>query len=118
MFYDNLEKACKAKGLKAYKATELIGMNRNNVYRWRDRGVVPSGDIIQRFADLLDVSVDELLKDTEYVERPESVTELDDHIQDFILLYHKLSKKDKMRLMALVYDFEDEMNAMYASTDE
>lgn len=63
MFYDKFEKLRKEKGVTILEITKSIGIDRTNVYKWRDEGSAPRHDTLVKIAAYFGVSVDYLLGD-------------------------------------------------------
>lgn len=91
MFYDNLFNACSKNNLSVTKATQIIGVSKGNITRWKN-GTNPTADIIVHFSELLNVSCDYLLTGAE----PESIELFDDE-KRLLNYYQKLNEDDKMK---------------------
>ena len=60
MFYERLKIICKRKGIKVTQILLDLGLSTGNLSRWKS-GVVPKSDTLEKIADYLGVSTDELL---------------------------------------------------------
>ena len=60
VFFDNFQRLCKEHGTKPTPVIVALGLSKGNIGRWKE-GVIPSGDILVKIANYLNVSVDELL---------------------------------------------------------
>ncbi len=56
----NIKRLAGKKGYSLPKLAEQVGLNSNSIYKWDSHP--PSVKYLKRVADLLDVTVDELLK--------------------------------------------------------
>lgn len=61
MFYDTFSDLCKRKGVSVTKATVEIGLSRTIGSAWKQRGLTPKGDTLQKIADYFGVTTDYLL---------------------------------------------------------
>lgn len=60
-FIERLDELLKEKGVSAHKMSLDLGLSKSAVTAWRDRGNIPTGDVLQKMADYFGVSVDYLL---------------------------------------------------------
>ena len=58
---ENIKAICKQKGLSILQLEQNAGLAANTVYRWKEN--MPSVDKVKRVADVLGVTVDELLRE-------------------------------------------------------
>lgn len=65
MFYENVQKIARQKGTTPTGVANAIGLANSAAAKWK-RGSVPKADTIQKIADYLDVSIEELLSDNPY----------------------------------------------------
>ncbi|MEA5003815.1 MAG: helix-turn-helix transcriptional regulator [Christensenella sp.] len=65
MFIERLNELLKEKGVSAHKMSLELGLGKNAYTHWRDRGNLPSGDVLDKIADYFEVSTDYLLGRTE-----------------------------------------------------
>lgn len=61
MFYDNLLKLCKERGLKITNVVNALGFSQGNMAQWK-KGTCPKSTTVQKFADFFKVSTDVLLR--------------------------------------------------------
>ncbi|MFD1670501.1 helix-turn-helix domain-containing protein [Agrilactobacillus yilanensis] len=66
---DRVKKISKNRGWSLQKVAEKAGIGKNSIYRWSTKK--PTTNSLQKVADVLDVSIDYLLGDTD---RPEKNT--------------------------------------------
>lgn len=64
MFYDQLLLVCSKKNIKITNVVSELSLSSGNLSKWKN-GTVPSGDILLKLADYLDISVDYLLGRTD-----------------------------------------------------
>ncbi|MCL2771990.1 MAG: helix-turn-helix domain-containing protein [Oscillospiraceae bacterium] len=60
MFYEQLQKLCKERGIKLSPLLHKLGMSASGVNRWQN-GVLPNGETLIKFAEYFGVSTDCLL---------------------------------------------------------
>lgn len=58
---ENIKAICKQKGLSILQLEQNAGLAANTVYRWKEN--MPSVDKVKRVADVLGVTVDDLLRE-------------------------------------------------------
>lgn len=95
MFFDNLSAACRAKNISVTSIVTSLGLSKSNVTNWK-KGASPSGDLIVRFSELLNVSCDYLLTGKNslgLIEKKESEIES---------LYMKLDNDDKNKVIGYI----------------
>lgn len=72
MFYENLKKACLNNSTTPSELLKEFKMSTGNTGRWK-KGGVPSADVLKKFSERLNVSIDFLLTGNEHEkELPES----------------------------------------------
>lgn len=64
MFYDNLQRLCKERGVKITHVITALGCSQGNLSKWKNGGV-PKAETIIKIANFFDVSTDELINDFE-----------------------------------------------------
>lgn len=64
MFFEQLNTICHYKNIKLTPLLLKIGISKGNINAWK-KGSIPSGEILIKLADYLDVSVDYLLGRTD-----------------------------------------------------
>lgn len=69
-FMKILDQLLKRNGISAHKMSVDLGLNKNAVTQWRDRGTVPNGETLIKLADYFDVSTDYLLGRAQKKETP------------------------------------------------
>lgn len=58
---ENIKAICKQRGLSIQQLEQNAGLAANTIYRWKEN--IPSVDKVKRVADVLGVTVDDLLKE-------------------------------------------------------
>ena len=61
MFYDIYKNLCQSIGKSPTAVSVELGISRGTVSNWKNKGAVPSGEILQKIAEYFDVSADYLL---------------------------------------------------------
>lgn len=61
MLYDNVKKLCEEKGVSILSLEKALGFPRSSICKWNDNE--PGIRKVQKVADFLGVSIEELLKD-------------------------------------------------------
>lgn len=64
MFFEQLNIICNQRNIKLTPLLTKIGVSKGNINSWK-KGNIPSGDILLKLANELDVSVDYLLGRTD-----------------------------------------------------
>lgn len=129
MFFEQLKKACKIKNTSVTAVATLLNISKSNVTNWKN-GTTPNGDIVIRLSELLGVTTDFLLKGTDdqsvfnnMINNSNNVEvnsiktentynnaekhELSEMTQELINIFENLPYKERIKLMGIVYDFEE-----------
>lgn len=61
MFYDRFKALCKSKGISCNRAAVEIGLSNATPTVWKNRGITPNGETLERIAEYFNVSTDYLL---------------------------------------------------------
>lgn len=61
MFYDNYASICRERGLSPTGAAKAMGIGSATVSHWKNRGLSPRTEHLQKISDFLNVSIDQLL---------------------------------------------------------
>ena len=101
MFYEQFEKACKARNTKATKVLEEIGVSKSNATHYKN-GSIPNGTVIIQLSEILNVSCDYLL--TGKQEDPQ-ITEEE---QEILKIYRSLTEKEKGKAEILLEQLAEE----------
>lgn len=64
MFYDIYKNLCQSIGKSPTAVSVELGISRGTVSNWKNKGAVPSGEILQKIAEYFDVTTDFLLYGT------------------------------------------------------
>lgn len=65
-FINILNKLLQERGISGHKLAQDLGLGKNAYTSWRDRGNIPSGEVLANIADYFNVSIDYLLGREEY----------------------------------------------------
>ena len=63
-FSERLKKARTQKGFSKSELAEEIGVHYSQIGRYENKGAIPSGDVLQKITNILEVSADYLLNGT------------------------------------------------------
>lgn len=94
MFYDNLNIVCKKKGTSVTAIIKEIGLNPTSGTYWK-KGSFPSGDILVKLSERLNVSIDYLLTGKE----KSSKSDLTDLELELLEKFNMLLEIDKGRIL-------------------
>ena len=70
MFYDQLEKICKEKGISITPMVVDLGLSKGNIRNWK-KGTLPKYETRIKIAEYLKVPIEELMNEQELKERQE-----------------------------------------------
>lgn len=103
MFWNRLNLLCSERNIKLTNLVKELGMSTGNQSKWK-HGTIPKADVLQRFSDYFDVSVDYLLGKTDVKEKP--TTETGDGLsQEFKSLYCQLTPEQKEIVLGAMREF-------------
>lgn len=101
VFYDKLRFVCEEKGTTVSNVMESIGSSRGIALNWKKSGTTPSADIVQRLAQTLNCSVDELLdSNISSEEKKNAPTDIDERTKRFVDLFNRLTDDQKDIVLA------------------
>lgn len=83
MFYDRFVDLCRQKGVPPTRAALEIGLSKSTPTSWKNRGLTPQGETLNKIADYFAVSVDYLLGN-EQKETP-AAADVDEEVIKFAL---------------------------------
>ncbi len=86
-----------SKGLTQDQVASKIGVARQTVSKWEQGVSVPDADMLIRLADVLGVSVSELLGSSGEITEPEITPEASDMARLLAVLNEELAEKNKFR---------------------
>lgn len=132
MFFEQLKKACQMRNTSVTAVTLQLSISKSNVTNWKN-GTIPNGDIIIRLSELLGVTTDFLLKGTDEqsifnntITNSSNVEvnsiknentynnvekrDLSEITQELITVFENLPYKERVKLMGIIYDFEEQYN--------
>ena len=110
MFYENLKKACLNNSTTPSELLKEFKMSTGNTGRWK-KGGVPSADVLKKFSERLNVSIDFLLTGNEHEkELPES-----EKLENCVVFHRdgkteikKLTKEQAKFLKAVIDSMDDD----------
>lgn len=123
MFYENFERICKTAGVSPSAAGLAIGVSKSTPSAWKKNGTIPKEDELKALANHLHCSVADFFADDSrmrfgtseesavnalYQRADEDALELDENEEELLRIYAACSKKQRAKLMMLVFDFEEE----------
>ena len=73
VFIERLNELLKRKGVSAHKMSLELGLSKSVYTAWKERGNIPTGDVLDKIADYFNVSTDYLLGRTEDPRRLEDI---------------------------------------------
>ena len=79
MFYDEFVRLCKEHGVKPSNVADDMGISRGTVSRWKNRGVLPSAQMIESLCHYFGCEVTEFFPNTKKdpVNKDEVIEEID-----------------------------------------
>lgn len=81
VFYDKFIELCRSKGVKPTPLVLKMGLSSSNVSQWK-KGSTPRPEVLQKFAEYFNVSVEYLLTGEAQKEKPPGEGELDNMLID------------------------------------
>ncbi|MCR2034402.1 helix-turn-helix domain-containing protein [Adlercreutzia mucosicola] len=123
MFYENFERICKSAGVSPSAAGLAIGVSKSTPSAWKKNGTIPKEDELKALAQHLHCSVADFFADDSgmrfgtseesainalYQAQDDEALDLDENEEELLRIYGECSKKQRAKLMMLVYDFEEE----------
>ena len=123
MFYENFERICKLAGVSPSAAGLAIGVSKSTPSAWKKNGTIPKEDELKALAQHLHCSVSDFFADDSamrfgtseesavnalYQVQDDEALDLDENEEELLRIYGECSKKQRAKLMMLVYDFEEE----------
>jgi hypothetical protein len=118
-FYKNLEKLCKREHTSPSAACVAIGRSRSAASAWKQNGTLPKEPELELLAKHLHCDVSDFFvlgaKYSDYTEMLEAKLasgeymqpDLDDNAKELMRIYQSLSTRQRVKLMSLVYEFEE-----------
>ena len=98
MFWENFKNACDKKGYKPSRLLSEIDVSKGNMAKWKSGTCVPTGEILIKIANKLEVSIDYLLGQNLPLEELKGQDEKDTEILN---MYSRLS--DELKQQARSY---------------
>ncbi|SDN14038.1 helix-turn-helix domain-containing protein [Acetanaerobacterium elongatum] len=102
-FIERIESLIALKSTTKKKMLEDLSLNKNSFATWRERGTIPSADVILKIANYFDVSTDYLLGNASKIESSTDdikfalfgTTQIDDEVLDEVKRFAKYIKDKK-----------------------
>ena len=121
-YIENMDHACKARGLTLTQVLREIGKARSNVTSWKN-GSTPGIDSCDLMAKYLGISIDELVngKDFDESARTDEVIyrdELKKDEEEWLSLYHQLPEGKRYAVKTFVMQMVPERAASIGSAKE
>lgn len=122
LFMKNFERICKAEGVSPSAAVLAIGRGKSTASDWKRNHTIPKEDELVALAQHLHCSVADFFSDGSgmrfgtseesainalYQARDDEALDLDENEEELLRIYGECSKKQRAKLMMLVYDFEE-----------
>lgn len=120
MFFDNYKKICNIRGYTPSGCLRAMGQNANTASNWNKFGTIPKQETLEQLADFLECSVADFFQDGRksindtppkqktFELKTKSTNSLDVNQEGFMRVYSNCTDAQRMRLMAMVYDFEEQ----------
>lgn len=123
LFMKNFERICKAEGVSPSSAVIAIGRGKSTASDWKRNHTIPKEDELKALAQHLHCSVADFFADDGdmrfgtseesavnalYQAAGDEALDLDENEEELLRIYGECSKKQRAKLMMLVYDFEEE----------
>lgn len=93
-FYERLEGLLKLKKISRRKMLIDLGLVKDTMLNWRNRKNIPSGKVLLKLSEYLDVSVDYLLCNDKYCVSEDETLLLNE--------YRKLDKQQKQEVLTVI----------------
>lgn len=94
MFYSYFDYLCKRKGVTKNKACKEMGVSRSVAAKWKSTQTNPSVATLQKISDYFEVSLDDLIAQSEEIEKPATVRDGQEENEENLLdveLLHRLT---------------------------
>ena len=106
MFYDQLLKLCESSGIKPTTLITQLGMSKGSMANWK-AGKLPSGDVLVRFSEHFNVSLDYL------VFGKENSTRFSSEDAEWLSLIHKLPHDAQLEFKGELKGYLKRLNHEY-----
>ena len=110
MFYDKFAKLCDEKNISPSRAGLSIGVSKTSVMRWKNNGVIPKLDTLNKLADYFDVSVDYLLGNEQKEKPLAEARDLSDIENEILTIFHSLPEDKKQAFMTVARSLKSPTN--------
>ena len=109
LFYSYFDYLCKRKGVTKNKACQEMGVSRSVAAKWKSTQTNPSMATLQKISDYFGVTLDELLAQSEDIEKPTVINhepaELTADEQQLLALYRSMNASGRTALLAAANGF-------------
>ena len=96
MFWNNFYSLCMSNHTTPSAVVRSLGLSAGSVTAWKQKGIIPNGDTLNKIANHFGTTVDDLLKGTK------KDTPLPERAATFMELYASLSDEDKALAEAML----------------
>lgn len=93
-FYERLDSLLREKNISQRRMIIDFGLSKNTMFNWKQRNNIPSGDVLLKLSEYLDVSVDYLLCNDKYCLNEEEMLLLNG--------YRKLDTQQRENVLNLI----------------
>lgn len=104
-FLENVLDLINKKGTNRNKLVSDLNLGKNSFVNWKERGTIPSGDVVAKIADYFNVSTDYLLGKTSDPSPSDSDVTFDDFSFAFYEETKELTEEDKENLLDMARIF-------------
>lgn len=102
MFYDKYKELCEKKNISLSRAAIEIGFEKSLIPKWKQRGLTPRAETLNKIAAYFGVSVDYLLTGKE---KENATIQTDDGTAELIALWGRLPKDKQVLLLSVIRGF-------------
>jgi len=121
VFSENFERLCKLSGTTPSAVVQKVGRSKSTASDWKRNHTLPKENELVQFAKILHCEVSDFFRDPEkpffrneleamewqQARQFDEGCELDDNEEELLRIYGACSKRQRVALMSLVYEFED-----------
>jgi transcriptional regulator with XRE-family HTH domain len=108
IFKKRISELRKKKGLTLEELGNMVGLGRNTVYYWEEKGAVPNDSVLLKLSEIFDESIDYLLGNDKRVSQRQTA----------FRNWDKLTDEEKEKAMTIINAFIPNANKKEESEDE
>ncbi|MDO5440567.1 MAG: helix-turn-helix transcriptional regulator [Erysipelotrichaceae bacterium] len=108
VFKKRISELRKKKGLTLEELGKLVGLGKNTVYYWEDKGTVPNDSVLLKLSEIFDESIDYLLGNDKRASQRQAA----------FRNWNKLTDEEKEKAMKIIDAFVPNANKEEESEDE